>query len=198
MFDIGQKDYPGKVLCGIDEVGRGPLAGPVVAAAVIIDEKIDGIKDSKKLSSKKREKLFEEINEKAIAIGVGYVSEKIIDEINIRQATLLAMKLAVEDLLSKKGKPDLLLIDAETIDTDLPQVAIIKGDDKVYEIACASIVAKVIRDRYMIQLGKDFPEYDWENNKGYGTKKHREAILAYGPCPYHRRSFLRKILYGKK
>lgn len=195
------KKYTGKLICGVDEVGRGPLAGPVVACAVIMgNEKIDGVKDSKKLSAKKREALNKEIIEKAKAIGIGVVDEKVIDEINIKQATRLAMRIAVTDLKDKSGnivRPDVVMIDAENIDMDIEQVSIIKGDELIYEISCASIVAKVLRDSYFIELDEKYPGYDFLNNKGYGTKKHREALLEMGPTPIHRKTFLKKILGGK-
>lgn len=195
------KKYTGKLICGVDEVGRGPLAGPIVACAVIMgNEKIDGVKDSKKLSAKKREALNKEIIEKAKAIGIGVVDEKVIDEINIKQATRLAMRIAVTDLKDKSGnivRPDVVMIDAENIDMDIEQVSIIKGDELIYEISCASIVAKVLRDSYFIELDEKYPGYDFLNNKGYGTKKHREALLEMGPTPIHRKTFLKKILGGK-
>ena len=195
------KKYSGKLICGVDEVGRGPLAGPVVACAVIMgNEKIDGVKDSKKLSAKKREALNKEIIEKAKAIGIGVVDEKVIDEINIKQATRLAMRIAVADLKDKSGnivRPDVVMIDAENIDMDIEQVSIIKGDELIYEISCASIVAMVLRDSYFIELDEKYPGYDFLNNKGYGTKKHREALLEMGPTPIHRKTFLKKILGGK-
>lgn len=195
------KKYSGKLICGVDEVGRGPLAGPVVACAVIMgNEKIDGVKDSKKLSAKKREALNKEIIEKAKAIGIGVVDEKVIDEINIKQATRLAMRIAVADLKDKSGnivRPDVVMIDAENINMDIEQVSIIKGDELIYEISCASIVAKVLRDSYFIELDEKYPGYDFLNNKGYGTKKHREALLEMGPTPIHRKTFLKKILGGK-
>ncbi|WP_055078958.1 ribonuclease HII [Lagierella massiliensis] len=195
------KKYSGKLICGVDEVGRGPLAGPVVACAVIMgNEKIDGVKDSKQLSAKKREALNKEIIEKAKAIGIGVVDEKVIDEINIKQATRLAMRIAVADLKDKSGnivRPDVVMIDAENIDMDIEQVSIIKGDELIYEISCASIVAKVLRDSYFIELDEKYPGYDFLNNKGYGTKKHREALLEMGPTPIHRKTFLKKILGGK-
>lgn len=195
------KKYSGKLICGVDEVGRGPLAGPVVACAVIMgDEHIEGVKDSKKLSAKKREALNKKIIERAKAIGVGVIDERVIDEINIKQATRLAMKIAVEDLKDKQGRkvrPDVVMIDAEHIDIDIEQVSLIKGDDLIYEISCASIVAKVLRDSYFIELDEKYPGYDFLNNKGYGTKKHREALLELGPTPIHRKTFLKKILGAK-
>lgn len=182
-----------RYICGIDEVGRGPLAGPVVAAAVILPKDMDiyYLDDSKKLSSKKREELYDEIMEKAVAVGIGSSDEKCIDAINIRQANYLAMREAI----GKLGvKPDILLVDAEHIpDVDIMQESIIKGDAKSVSIAAASIIAKVTRDRYMEEIDALYPEYGFAVHKGYGTKKHRDAIKAYGPCEIHRRSFLKKI-----
>ncbi|WP_099203624.1 ribonuclease HII [Miniphocaeibacter massiliensis] len=205
MFEYDLSEYYGKnmVLAGVDEVGRGPLAGPVVACSVIMpnNEFIEGIRDSKKLSEKKRNLFAAEIKEKAIAIGIGVVNEKAIDKINIKQATLLAMKIAVENMKDKEGnlvKPDMIFIDAEKIDSEIKQVSIIKGDDKCYPIACASIVAKVCRDSMFKELEEQYPGYDLINNKGYGTKKHREALLELGPTPIHRMSFLKKILGNKR
>ena len=194
QVDILEK-YAGKYerVCGIDEVGRGPIAGPVVACAVIMgDEKIEGIKDSKKLTDKKRRELAKLIQENSLAIGYGIIDHTIIDEINIKEATHLAMKKALENLSDKKGKTlkaDLALIDAETIDTDIDQISIISGDDQVYSIACASILAKIYRDDLMIQYSKDYPGYGFENHKGYGTKKHIEALEKYGASKYHRKTF---------
>ncbi len=185
-------------ICGIDEVGRGPIAGPVVSCSVIMDtsELIDEIKDSKKLTDKKRRELAKKIEEKALAIGYGIVDAKTIDEINIRQATLLSMQVASETMVDKKGKiikPDLLLIDAELIDSDRDQIAIISGDDLVYSISCASILAKVYRDDIMIAYGESHPEYKFENHKGYGTKAHYQALEEYGSLDIHRESFLGKF-----
>lgn len=183
----------------IDEVGRGCLAGDVVACAIIMpkDLIINGVKDSKKLSEKKREALYDEILSKSIAYGIGRVSSNIIDKINIKEATRLAMKYAVENLKDKEGKtinPDFLLIDAEKIDLNIPQDPIIKGDDKSHGIACASIVAKVFRDRLCIEWDKEFEGYNLKKHKGYGTKEHREFIQNLGPSSIHRLSFLKKIL----
>ena len=202
QVDILEK-YAGKYerVCGIDEVGRGPIAGPVVACAVIMgDEKIEGIKDSKKLTDKKRRELAKLIQENSLAIGYGIIDHTIIDEINIKEATHLAMKKALENLSDKKGKTlkaDLALIDAETIDTDIDQISIISGDDQVYSIACASILAKIYRDDLMIQYSKDYPGYGFENHKGYGTKKHYLAIDKDGISEIHRKSFMKKY-YEKK
>lgn len=184
------------LLCGVDEVGRGPIAGPVVACAVIMGgEKIEGVKDSKKLSDKKRRILASNIYSNALAIGFGICDNHIIDEINIRQATLLAMKKAVENMKDKndnKVNPDLILIDAELIDVDIDQIGMISGDDLVYEISCASILAKVFRDDIMIEYAKKYPGYMFEAHKGYGTKKHYEALDLYGASEIHRHSFLKK------
>lgn len=184
-------------ICGIDEVGRGPLAGPVVAAAVILpkDETILYLNDSKKLSEKKREALYEEIMDKAYATGIGVVGPERIDEINILQATYEAMRQAIGNL---KVRPDLLLNDAVTIpEVDIPQVPIIKGDAKSVSIAAASIIAKVTRDRMMVEYDKTLPGYDFASNKGYGTKTHMEALRTLGPTPIHRRSFIKNIIHGE-
>lgn len=186
-----------KIVCGVDEAGRGPLAGPVYAAAVILPEGLEdlGINDSKKLSEKKRDELFDIICEKAVAYGIASASEKEIDEINILNATFLAMKRAVE----KMGiKPDLALIDGNRKpNTGCEEITVVKGDAKSISIAAASILAKVSRDRYMTELGKKYPEYMFEKHKGYPTKLHYEMIEKYGILPDHRRSFLKKIL-GEK
>ncbi len=177
-------------LCGIDEVGRGPLAGPVVAAAVILprDERILYLNDSKKLTAKKREELYDIILEKAVAVGIGMRSPQRIDEINILQATYEAMREAIGKL---NPGPDLLLNDAVTIpEVDLPQVPIIGGDGKSVSIAAASIVAKVTRDRLMVEYDKLMPEYGFASNKGYGSAAHIQALQTYGPTPIHRRSFI--------
>ncbi len=180
-------------VCGIDEAGRGPLAGPVVAAAVILpkDEKILFVNDSKKLSEKKREALFEEIKTKAVSYGIGIVDHNIIDEMNILQATYEAMRIAVSKL---NPEPDVCLNDAVTIpDLNRLQVPIIKGDAKSVSIAAASILAKVTRDRLMKGLAEDYPEYGFEKHKGYGTKAHMDAIRQHGPSPVHRKTFLKNI-----
>ena len=180
------------MIAGIDEVGRGPLAGPVVTCAVIMkkDSHIEGVTDSKKLSRKKMLSLRDEILEDAIEVSYGYANNRLIDEINIRQATLLAMKNAVEAL---SNKPDVLLIDAERIDTEIPQLNIVKGDLNEYAISCASILAKIRRDDIMINFSKIYPHYSFQTNVGYGTKKHYEGLEKYGPTPIHRKSFLRKF-----
>ena len=177
-----------KYIAGIDEVGRGPLVGPVVTAAVILprdfyDERIN---DSKKLTEKKRELLYDVIMENAVSVGIGISSEDVIDEINILEATKKAMIEAVNNL---SVKPEYLLIDAVKLNIDIPQISIIKGDAKSESIAAASIVAKVTRDRMMIELDKLHPEYDFKHNKGYGTKKHIEAIEKYGIIKEHRKTF---------
>ena len=179
------------LIAGIDEVGRGPLAGPVVTCAVIMkkDSHIDGITDSKKLNRKKMLKLKEKILEDSISISYGYANQNLIDEINIRQATLFAMKMAVENL---SPRPEILLIDAERIDSDIPQLNIVKGDLNEYAISCASILAKIRRDDIMINFSKIYPEYSFDTNVGYGTKKHYEAIDKFGITPIHRKSFLKK------
>ena len=181
-------------ICGIDEVGRGPLAGPVVACAVVLpkDVTILYLNDSKKLSEKKRELLYDEIMEKAVAVGIGAVGPARIDEINILQATYEAMRMAIEDLIGKLGKePDLLLNDAVTIpEVDIPQVPIIKGDAKSISIAAASIVAKVTRDHLMIEYDQVLPGYDFAKNKGYGTKAHIAGLKELGATPIHRKTFI--------
>ena len=184
-----------KAICGIDEAGRGPLAGPVYAAAVILPEgcEIEGLNDSKKLTEKKREALFDVIKEKALFYGIGTADEKEIDEINILNATFLAMKRAVEAL---EIKPDLALIDGNRephIDENIKEVTVIKGDAKSMSIAAASILAKVSRDRFMLEIAKKYPQYEFEKHKGYGTKLHYEKIEEYGISEIHRRSFLKKI-----
>lgn len=192
QFDANHKK--GSHLAGVDEAGRGPLAGPVFAAAVILpdDVVIEGINDSKKLSEKKREKLFFEICEKAIAYSVFSVDEKRIDEINILQATFEAMRGAVRGL---SVTPDYVLIDGDkSPGIEIPHKPVIKGDSKSMAIAAASILAKVSRDRYITKAGEEYPGYGFEKHKGYGTKAHYEAIEKYGICPIHRRTFLRKLL----
>ncbi|WP_394023721.1 ribonuclease HII [Anaerococcus martiniensis] len=184
------------LIAGVDEVGRGPLAGPVVTCAVIMkkDSKIEGVTDSKKLSRKKMLELKEQIIDDALAVSYGYANNKMIDEINIRQATLFAMKNAVENL---NIKPEILLIDAERIDSNIPQLNIVKGDLNEYAISCASILAKIRRDDIMINFSKIYPKYSFDTNVGYGTKKHYEAIDDNGITPIHRLSFLKKY-YAKQ
>ena len=180
-------------VCGIDEAGRGPLAGPVVAGAVIFAPDCDilGINDSKKLSAKKRDELYDEIMEKALAVGVGIATPQRIDEINILQATYEAMRMAIAEL---GVKPDVLLNDAVTIPgVEVPQVPIIKGDAKSFSIGAASIIAKVTRDRMMLEYDKQYPQYGFAAHKGYGTKEHYEALRTYGVTEIHRRSFLESM-----
>lgn len=181
-------------ICGIDEAGRGPLCGPVVAAAVILpkDKYIEGVNDSKKLSPKKREKLYDDIKKEAISVGIGIVDVDIIEEINILNATKLAMIKAIKDL---KIKPDYLLIDGnQLIDIDIEKQTVVSGDAKSESIAAASIIAKVTRDRMLINFDKLYPEYGFAKHKGYGTKIHIEAIKKYGLTPIHRKSFCKKIV----
>lgn len=183
-----------KAVCGVDEAGRGPLAGPVFAAAVILplDCEIDGLNDSKKLTEKKRDELFDVIIEKAVAYGIASVDEKTIDEINILQADFLAMRKAVEML---SGKANFALIDGNQYpNTGVKELAIVKGDSKSPSIAAASILAKVSRDRFMKELDKQYPEYQFAKHKGYGTKLHYECIEKYGVSPVHRKTFLKKII----
>ncbi len=180
-------------ICGIDEAGRGPLAGPVVAAAAVLpkDCQILYLNDSKKLSEKKRDLLFDEIKEKAVTYGVGIVSPQVIDEINILQATYEAMRQAISQL---KVTPEILLNDAVTIPgVDIMQVPIIKGDAKSVSIAAASILAKVTRDRMMVEYDQIYPEYGFAKHKGYGTAAHIAALKEYGPCPIHRRTFIKNF-----
>lgn len=186
------------VICGVDEAGRGPLAGPVYAAAVILpsDCVIEGLNDSKKLTEKKREALFDEIKEKALAYGIASADEKEIDEINILNATFLAMKSAINSL---SVKPDLALIDGnQKPHTDIEEVTVIKGDAKSMSIAAASVLAKVSRDRFMLEMAEKYPQYEFARHKGYGTKLHYEKIAQYGVCDIHRRTFLKKILGEQK
>ena len=181
-------------VCGVDEAGRGPLAGPVVAAAVILapGTQLPGVNDSKKLSEKKREQLFDYVRENALAYGIGEASEAEIDEINILNATFLAMRRAIENM---DVNADFALIDGNRIQgLDIPAECVIGGDAKVLSIAAASILAKVTRDRKMRQLAEEYPQYGFEKHKGYGTKAHYAAIEQYGVCPIHRRSFLKKVL----
>lgn len=182
------------VVAGIDEAGRGPLAGPVAAGAVILpaDHDILYLNDSKKLSAKKRDMLYDQIREEAVAWAVGLVEPARIDEINILQATYEAMRLAISQL---KVSPTVLINDAVTIPgVDIPQIPVIKGDAKCISIAAASILAKVTRDRIMEEMDALYPEYGFAGHKGYGTKAHMEAIREHGPCPIHRRSFITRIV----
>ena len=199
MLEYERKYYSEgkKLIAGIDEVGRGPLAGPVCAAAVIMPEglTIDGINDSKKLSEKKRELLYDEIIEKAVAWSVFFIKPEVIDEINIRKATHLAMENAVKKL---SVQPEILLVDGnDNISFDIPCEYIIKGDAKSHSIAAASIVAKVTRDRYMVEMAEVYPEYSFEKHKGYGTKVHMEAIREHGISPIPRKTFITAKVLGK-
>lgn len=191
-----QKGY--KLVCGVDEAGRGPLCGPVVAAAVILnkDDMIEGVNDSKKLSEKKRECLYDVIMQKAIAVGVGMSDVDIIEKVNILNATKLAMKQAIKNL---KIKPDYVLIDGnQMIDIDIDAQTVVSGDAKSESIAAASIIAKVTRDRLLIEYDKKYPEYGFAKHKGYGTKAHIEAIKKYGLTPIHRASFCSKFVKEDK
>ncbi|HIU24900.1 MAG TPA: ribonuclease HII [Candidatus Copromorpha excrementigallinarum] len=184
-----------KTIAGVDEAGRGPLAGPVVAAAVVLPEDFNvlGIDDSKKLSEKRREELFDKIREGAVTWGIGIADHKTIDEINILQATKLAMRRALEEA-GRKAEIDYIIFDAVEIDEiKKPQQSVIKGDSRVLAIAAASILAKVTRDRMMKEMALRYPGYSFEKNKGYGTKAHYEGIEKYGMCPIHRRSFLKNL-----
>lgn len=183
-----------KFICGVDEAGRGPLAGPVCAAAVILPEGvvIDGVNDSKKLSEKKREALFEVICDSALAYSIVFADVAEIEEVNILRATMNAMKRAVESL---DVKPDFAYIDGNTMPSlEIDAECLVKGDAKSMSVACASILAKVSRDRLMLKFAEEFPQYGFEKHKGYGTKLHTEALKEYGPCTIHRMSFLKKIL----
>ncbi len=181
-----------KYIAGVDEVGRGPLAGPVVCASVImpLDDIIDGVDDSKKISEKKRERLFEVIKAKAIAYSIYEVSQEEIDQINILNAVKKCMTKAVENL---SVKPDITLVDGVDTNLSLNAEYIVKGDSKSYTIGCASILAKVYRDNLMKEYAKEFPEYGFENHKGYGTKVHIEKIKEIGPCKLHRRTFIKNF-----
>ena len=192
MLDY-EKKFQGKVIAGIDEAGRGPLAGPVVCACVIMpmEEMVEEINDSKKLTEKKRERLFDVIKERAIAYSIVEVDEKTIDEINILNATKLGMKKALEGM---QTQPDIVLVDAVKIDTLLPQENIIKGDALSYNIAAASILAKVHRDRLMVKMDEEYPQYGFAKHKGYGTKVHIEALKKYGKCKIHRDSFIKNFI----
>ena len=195
MLEFERKYYKKgvKLVAGIDEVGRGPLAGPVVAAAVILPENcvIEGLDDSKKLSPKKREELYDIIMDKAVAVGLGAVDNRTIDRINILQATYMAMQGAIKNL---KTEPEQLLVDAVTIpNVDIPQEAIVKGDSKSLSIAAASVIAKVTRDRFMTKIAEIYNGYDFENNMGYGTPKHYEGIRKLGFSAIHRMSFCKDV-----
>ena len=204
LFDKTYHDKGCSLLAGIDEAGRGPLAGPVTAAAVILSKGTDipSLNDSKKLTPKKRDSLFEIIQEKAIAFSIISVDNEVIDKINILQATFLAMKNAIEAL---KIKPELCLIDGnhKVPNLNFSQEAVIDGDAKSAAIAAASILAKVTRDKIMLELAKQYPNYCFEKHKGYGTKVHLEAIAKFGPCPIHRKTFaplssLRNAVYRRR
>lgn len=185
-----------KSICGVDEAGRGPLAGPVCAAAVIFPEGLvlEDVDDSKKLTAKKRDKLFDKIKKEALAYSIAWASVEEIEKINILNAAMLAMKRAIEGL---QIKPDFAMIDGnKTPDIEIPSIAIVKGDAKSQSIAAASILAKVSRDRLMLEMAEKYPEYAFEKHKGYGTQLHRDMLLKYGACEIHRMSFLKKILNG--
>lgn len=195
--EVGSKGF--KYVCGVDEAGRGPLAGPVCAAAVIlpIDTEIKGLNDSKKLSEKKREELFPVIKEKAIGYSIAFASVEEIEEHNILNATYLAMNRAIEGL----GIPaDFALIDGNRVPTGIkvPCQTVVKGDSKSMSVAAASVLAKVTRDRLMLEIDKAYPQYNFKKHKGYGTKEHTDLILQYGVSPVHRPSFLKKLLGEKK
>ena len=186
-----------KLICGVDEAGRGPLAGPVCAAAVILPSHVElpGLNDSKKMTDKRRRELFPMIKEQALAYGIAFASHEEIDRINILQATYLAMERAVAQL---NIKPDLLLIDGNRAkDFGIPAQTVVKGDSLSASIAAASVLAKVTRDDWMLKMGTQYPAYGFEIHKGYGTKAHYEALAAHGPCAIHRMTFLKK-LYGTK
>lgn len=194
MLDYENK-YQEKIIAGVDEVGRGSLAGPVVCACVIMpldeDKIIEGINDSKKLSEKRREELYPKIIERTLDYSIVEIDEKTIDKINILNATKLGMKRAVENL---KIKPDIVLTDAVKIDIETSQENIIKGDAKSYNIASASILAKVYRDRLMKELSPKYPQYNFSRHKGYGTKEHIEKLKLHGKCELHRETFIKKII----
>jgi len=197
IIENGHFDRGIKIICGVDEAGRGPLAGPVCAAAVILppNTEIPGLNDSKKLSDKKRRELYPIIKEQAIAYGIAFADHKEIDEINILQATYLAMERAIAQL---SVKPELALIDGNRAkDFGVPVETVIHGDSLSASIAAASVLAKVTRDDYMLQMAEEYPGYDFEIHKGYGTKAHYAALTERGPCPIHRMSFLKKF-YGEK
>ncbi len=194
LYENEAKSKGYNVICGVDEAGRGPLAGPVFAAAVILPEGhiIEGVNDSKKLSEKKRDLLFDKIIDECVCYSIGTASEREIDEINILQATFLAMKRAFDGL---EIKPDLALVDGNQIPpVNADVLTIVKGDGKSASIAAASIIAKVSRDRYMIEFAKQYPQYEFERHKGYGTKLHYEKIAEHGICEAHRKTFLKKVL----
>lgn len=195
MLDYEKELYDSQInlIAGIDEAGRGPLAGPVVVAIAIMpkDNLIEKVNDSKKLTEKVREKLFDEIINSAIDYHIEVVSEKVIDEINILNATKLGMSNCIKNI---KTKPDLVLIDAVKIESDIPTISIIHGDALSYNIACASILAKVTRDRLMVELDKKYPQFNLKKHKGYGTKEHIENLKKYGKCEIHRNSFIKNFV----
>ena len=205
MLEIEEEIYKEgyKYIAAVDEVGRGCLAGDVLACAVVMPRGllIPEVNDSKKLSEKKRIKLYQEIKKNALGIGIGRVDPKLIDEINIKESTRLAMKYAIANIRDSEGNPlkaDYALIDAEEMDLDIPSKSIVKGDERSHGIACASIIAKVDRDNLCKEWDASYPGYNLSQHKGYGTKKHREMILEIGPSKIHRQSFLKKILDKKK
>lgn len=199
MWEIEERYYSQdiRLVCGVDEAGRGPLAGPVCAAAVILPAHIDipGLNDSKKLTDKKRRELFPIIKENAVAYGIAFADEKEIDKINILQATFLAMERAIAQL---NIKPDVALVDGnQSKDFGLPVETVVHGDSLSASIAAASVLAKVTRDDYMLQMAVHYPQYAFDVHKGYGTNTHYAALREFGPCPIHRQSFLKKF-YGEK
>lgn len=205
-IDIDNRQYEKELnskgityIAGVDEVGRGPLVGPVVASCVVLpkDYYLEGLTDSKKLTKKKREEFFDIINKDALGIGIGVISEKVIDEINIYEATKLAMKEAINNC-KKKCKIEHVLIDAMKLDIDIPTTSIIKGDYKSITISAASVIAKVTRDKMLVELDKKYPMYGFADNAGYGTKKHIEAIKEYGIIDEHRKTFKPVCFYLDK
>lgn len=199
MWEIEQEwfDKGIQIICGVDEAGRGPLAGPVCAAAVFLPAnlQIEGLNDSKKLSDKRRRELFPVIKENAIAYGIAFADHSEIDDINILQATYLAMQRAIDQL---EIKPQLALIDGNRAkDFGVPVETVVHGDSRSASIAAASILAKVTRDDYMLKMAEEYPEYGFEIHKGYGTKAHYEKLVNFGPCPIHRKTFLKKF-YGER
>ncbi len=193
-FENKYKNDGYKFIAGIDEAGRGPLAGPVVCASVImpLDDIVEGVNDSKKLTEKKREFLYDKIIEKAIAFKVCFIDQKVIDEKNILQATKQGMEICVKTMFVK---PDFVLVDAvKGLNIDIPYLSIVHGDALSYNIACASILAKVSRDRFMLEMDKEYPEYNFKQHKGYGTKEHIQNLQKYGKCPLHRESFIKHFV----
>lgn len=199
MFEI-ERELLGngyRYIIGVDEAGRGALCGDVVAAAACVDleSMIEGIKDSKLISEKKREKFYDQLVDSAIGYGIGRKNSKIVDEINIKNATIVAMEEAVANcvamLLEKGISPDVILVDAERINSEIETISVVKGDQLCYSISCASILAKVYRDRLCVDWHETYPEYGIDRHKGYGTSVHRHAILEHGPSPIHRRTFIK-------